>query len=101
MIAVRLLCSSIFMRHRRHDLSQLDEAITPYTTGQFMMLDTSTRRNLELVETLREKQKRGSLLWVLDQTRTAMGARMLRTFIEQPLIRKAEILRSARMRWRS
>ncbi|MEW3477997.1 DNA mismatch repair protein MutS, partial [[Clostridium] symbiosum] len=47
--------------------------ITPYTTGQFMMLDTSTRRNLELIETLREKQKRGTLLWVLDKTKTAMG----------------------------
>ena len=60
--------------------------ITPYTTGQFMMLDTSTRRNLELIETLREKQKRGTLLWVLDKTKTAMGARMLRSFVEQPLI---------------
>ena len=46
----------------------------------------STRRNLELVETLREKQKRGSLLWVLDKTKTAMGARMLRSDVEQPLI---------------
>lgn len=67
--------------------------ITPYTTGQYMMLDTFTRRNLELTETLREKQKRGSLLWVLDKTRTAMGARMLRSFVEQPLIDKKEILR--------
>ena len=58
-----------------------------------MMLDTFTRRNLELVETLREKQKKGSLLWVLDKTRTAMGARMLRTFIEQPLLIKSEIER--------
>lgn len=58
-----------------------------------MMLDSSTRRNLELCETLREKQKRGSLLWVLDKTKTAMGARMLRKFIEQPLIEKQEILR--------
>ena len=56
-----------------------------------MILDSSTRRNLELVETLREKQKRGSLLWVLDKTRTAMGARMLRSFVEQPLIEKTEI----------
>mgnify|MGYP000155745774 CR=1 FL=1 len=62
-------------------------------TGQFMMIDTSTRRNLELVETLREKQKRGSLLWVLDKTKTAMGARLLRSFIEQPLIDKTEIER--------
>ncbi len=67
--------------------------ITPYTTGQFMMLDTSTRRNLELIETLREKQKRGTLLWVLDKTKTAMGARMLRSLVEQPLIDKNEILR--------
>lgn len=58
-----------------------------------MVLDSSTRRNLELCETLREKQKRGSLLWVLDKTKTAMGARTLRKFIEQPLIEKEEILR--------
>ena len=56
-----------------------------------MIIDSSTRRNLELVETLREKQKRGSLLWVLDKTKTAMGARTLRAYVEQPLIDKAEI----------
>ncbi len=67
-------------------------AITPYTTGKYMMLDTSTRRNLELTETLREKQKRGTLLWVLDKPKTAMGARMLRSFVEQPLIAREEIL---------
>ncbi|MDO5348443.1 MAG: DNA mismatch repair protein MutS [Lachnospiraceae bacterium] len=66
--------------------------ITPYQVGQFMVIDTSTRRNLELVETLREKQKRGTLLWVLDKTKTAMGARLLRSYIEQPLIHKDEIL---------
>ena len=66
-------------------------AIHPYTTGKFMIIYSSTRRNLELVETLREKQKRGSLLWVLDKTRTAMGARTLRSFVEQPLIERAEI----------
>ena len=66
--------------------------IVPYTTGAYMVLDSSTRRNLELLETMREKQKRGSLLWVLDKTRTAMGARMLRTWIEQPLIDKEAIL---------
>ena len=65
--------------------------ITPYLSGKFMLFDSSTRRNLELCETLREKQKRGSLLWVLDKTRTAMGARMLRSYIEQPLIEKQEI----------
>ena len=62
-----------------------------YSTGKYMIIDSSTRRNLELVETLREKQKRGSLLWVLDKTKTAMGARMLRKFVEQPLIEKEEI----------
>lgn len=67
--------------------------LTPYVTGTFMIIDSSTRRNLELCETLREKQKRGSLLWVLDKTKTAMGARMLRSFVEQPLIEKEEINR--------
>ena len=66
--------------------------LTPYTTGRYMMLDSSTRRNLELCETLREKQKRGSLLWVLDKTKTAMGARTLRKYIEQPLIEKQGII---------
>lgn len=60
--------------------------IIPYTTDRYMVIDSSSRRNLELVETLREKQKRGSLLWVLDKTKTSMGARMLRSFVEQPLI---------------
>ena len=66
-------------------------SIHPYVTGKFMIIDSSTRRNLELVETLREKSKRGSLLWVLDKTKTAMGARTLRSYIEQPLIDKAAI----------
>ncbi len=72
------------------DLGNLTE-LCPYTIGKYMLLDTFTRRNLELTETLREKQRKGSLLWVLDKTRTAMGARMLRSFIEQPLIEKEEI----------
>ena len=75
---------------QKNDLSNLTH-ITPYTSGKFMMLDSSTRRNLELSETLREKQKRGSLLWVLDKTKTAMGARTLRKYIEQPLIDRKEI----------
>lgn len=65
--------------------------IYPYLTNKYMLLDSSTRRNLELAETLREKQKRGSLLWVLDKTKTAMGGRLLRSMIEQPLIDKAEM----------
>lgn len=68
-------------------------SIHPYTTGMFMVIDSSTRRNLELVETMREKQKRGSLLWVLDRTKTAMGARTLRSYVEQPLIERSEIER--------
>ncbi len=62
--------------------------ISPYLTNKYMLLDSSTRRNLELTETLREKQKRGSLLWVLDKTKTAMGGRLLRSMLEQPLIEK-------------
>jgi DNA mismatch repair protein MutS len=58
----------------------------PYLTSKYMLLDSSTRRNLELTETLREKQKKGSLLGVLDRTKTAMGGRLLRKYIEQPLI---------------
>ncbi len=65
--------------------------ITPYITDKYMLIDSSTRRNLELTETMREKEKRGSLLWVLDKTKTAMGARMLRSFIEQPLIEEEAI----------
>ena len=65
--------------------------IRPYSAEKYMLIDSSSRRNLELVETLREKQKRGSLLWVLDKTKTAMGARTLRSYVEQPLIDQEEI----------
>ncbi len=65
--------------------------LTPYLVSKYMLLDSATRRNLELTETMREKQKRGSLLWVLDKTKTAMGARCLRSWIEQPLIDRDEI----------
>lgn len=63
----------------------------PYVTSKFMLLDSATRRNLELLETLREKQKKGSLLGVLDKTKTAMGSRLLRKYLEQPLIDKEDI----------
>ncbi len=66
-------------------------ALHPYAIGKYMIIDSATRRNLELVETMREKQKRGSLLGVLDRTKTAMGARLLRTYVEQPLIDRKEI----------
>ncbi|MCD8019657.1 MAG: DNA mismatch repair protein MutS, partial [Clostridiales bacterium] len=75
---------------QKTSLSHLME-LMPYSTQNYMVLDSSTRRNLELCETLREKKKKGSLLWVLDKTRTAMGARMLRNMVEQPLIKKGEI----------
>ncbi len=64
-----------------------------YQSSQYMIIDTATQRNLELCETMREKKKKGSLLWVLDKTKTAMGARLLRRYLEQPLIDEAEILR--------
>ena len=67
--------------------------IHPYSIGKYMIIDSSSRRNLELVETMREKQKRGSLRWVLDKTKTAMGARLLRSYVKQPLIDKDEIIK--------
>ena len=75
---------------QKNDLSHFPH-LYPYLTSRYMLLDSATRRNLELTETLREKQKRGSLLWVLDKTKTAMGARCMRQYVEQPLIDKASI----------
>ncbi len=75
---------------QKNDLENLTRLV-PYSIGTYMVLDSSTRRNLELCETLREKNKKGSLLWVLDKTKTAMGARLLRHYVEQPLIRKDAI----------
>lgn len=66
-------------------------SIKPYSPGNYMLLDRSTRRNLELCETMREKSKKGSLFWVLDKTKTAMGKRLLRKSIEQPLVNVADI----------
>lgn len=75
---------------QKNSLANLS-TIHAYDSTNFMHLDSSTRRNLELCETMREKQKRGSLLWVLDKTKTAMGGRLLRSFIEQPLLEKNEM----------
>ena len=83
---------SYFNETQKSTLNQLIR-IESYTTEEFLIIDSSSRRNLELCETMREKQKRGSLLWVLDKTKTAMGARMLRTWVEQPLVSKEEILK--------
>lgn len=65
--------------------------LSTFTNSKYLIIDGSSRRNLELVETMRDKSKHGSLLWVLDKTKTAMGARMLRSFVEQPLIEKDKI----------
>ncbi len=78
------------MDTQKSSLNQLN-TIKPYIAGEYMLLDSSTRRNLELTETLRDKEKKGSLLWVLDKTKTAMGARTIRSFIEQPLINPRDI----------
>ena len=77
---------------QKNSLSNLTH-ITPYITGKYMLIDSSTRRNLELVETLRLKERTYSLLWLLDKTKTAMGSRTLKTYIENPLVDKHEIER--------
>ena len=64
-----------------------------YSTGRFMELDMDARRNLELTETLRSKEKKGTLLWVLDKTQTSMGSRMIRSWLEKPLLDVAQITR--------
>ena len=70
---------------QKTDLSHISD-LEYYEEGRFMELDLAARRNLELTETLRNKEKRGSLLWVLDKTKTAMGARCLRSWLERPLL---------------
>lgn len=77
---------------QRTGLERMD-TIELYSGSQFMGLDLSARRNLELLETMRGKSKRGSLLWVLDKTKTAMGKRLIRVWIERPLLNPAQILR--------
>ena len=75
---------------QKNDLAHI-RTLEYYTTGKFMELDLDARRNLELVETMRSKDKKGSLLWVLDKTHTAMGGRMLRSWLEKPLLDAAQI----------
>ena len=79
-------------RTQRTGLERMTE-VELYSGAQFMRLDLNARRNLELLETMRNKEKRGSLLWVLDKTRTAMGKRLIRSWIEQPLLSPAQISR--------
>jgi len=78
--------------HAQAALEHMDRLAT-YSTDAFMALDVSTRRNLELVETLRDRSLKGSLLWVLDHTETPMGGRLLRQWITQPLLDRAELER--------
>ncbi|MBQ2927279.1 MAG: DNA mismatch repair protein MutS [Oscillospiraceae bacterium] len=77
---------------QKNDLAHIRQ-LQYYTTGRFMELDLDARRNLELTETMRSKEKKGTLLWVLDKTRTAMGGRMLRSWLEKPLLDPVEITR--------
>ncbi|MDO4938780.1 MAG: DNA mismatch repair protein MutS [Lachnospiraceae bacterium] len=70
---------------QKHNCSNITD-LTLYQSGEYMIIDASTRRNLELTETMRNKERKGTLLWVLDKTGTAMGARLLRSYIEQPLV---------------
>jgi DNA mismatch repair protein MutS len=77
-------------RTQKTELSYID-TLTKYTAGSYMELDWQTRRNLELTETLRSGEKKGSLLWVLDRTRTSMGGRLLRAWLGKPLLNPASI----------
>ena len=89
----RALCA--IMRYiaqtQKVDLAYIDK-INSYDSGVYLGIDVNTRRSLELCETMRTREKRGSLLWVLDKTKTAMGARLLRKWVEQPLVGVNEIL---------
>ena len=78
------------LKLQKNDLAHI-RAVQYYTTGKFMELDLDARRNLELTESMRAKEKKGSLLWVLDKTQTAMGGRMIRSWLEKPLLDPAEI----------
>ena len=75
---------------QKNDLAHIRQ-LQYYTTGRFMELDMDARRNLELTETLRSKEKKGTLLWVLDKTHTAMGGRLIRSWLEKPLLDPIEI----------
>lgn len=86
------LLISYFSETQRRSLGQLTQ-ISPYEPGNYMILDPFTRRNLELTETVRERSKKGSLLWLLDRTETSMGGRLLRRRIDKPLLQRAPIER--------
>ena len=77
---------------QKTDISYIKD-LNIYENGKYMQIDYSTRRNLELTETMRSKEKKGSLLWVLDKTKSAAGARMLKYWIEHPLLNVSDILK--------
>ena len=76
----------------KSDISYIKE-LNVYSDGQYLEMDINTRRNLELTESMRTKEKKGSLLWVLDKTKTAPGARMLRKWVEHPLLSTSAIVK--------
>lgn len=92
---VALICSVGALLDYIRDTQKLDvsylKSLNVYSDGRFMQIDTSTRRNLELTETMRTREKKGTLLWVLDRTSTSMGARLLRKWVEMPLMNVNEI----------
>lgn len=93
--AALMACGGLLIHLReieKSDLCHINK-LEYYVSGEFMELDLTARRNLELTETLRSKEKRGSLLWVLDKTKTAMGGRMLRSWMEKPLLNPVKIQR--------
>lgn len=88
--AARLL--NYLYRTQKRNLDHL-QALDSYEVQQFMKIDYFSKRNLELTETIRSKAKKGSLLWLLDETKTAMGGRLLKQWIDRPLLKESEIVR--------
>ncbi len=80
-----------YLEHTQKSQVSYIDTLSMYSVSEFMEIDISTRRNLEITETMRDKAKRGSLLWVLDRTKTSMGARKLKQWLEKPLINSIEI----------
>lgn len=85
--ALKAVCAMLtYLKHTQKSSVEFIDTITCYTISEYMDIDMATRRNLEITETMREKSKKGSLLWVLDKTKTSMGARLLKQWLEKPLI---------------
>lgn len=81
-----------YLQQTQHQSPSHIAQIEPYQMADFMTLDPNARRNLELTETIRDKQRKGSLLWAIDRTMTSMGSRLLRRWVEQPLLSPHDIL---------